>query len=396
MKKVLLLTAIFLTFIRPVNAGLVETYFDYAPTSTVTSVNLNGNFDNIRNVLNGGITGDNVDSPNGWRLVEILSSPPAAGNQGRVVFDSSTNTLKFDTGSDFITTAVLPNNQTFTGSNTFSGSVTTNGSFTANGTTNTIGNGGSDTLTLNVPGGITWTTGAGTWTLSGALTFSGTIADLGTVTTANIDGGTLDGVQIGGTTATGELIVNDSNDDADGLGSQGTSGQILTSQGAGVNPAFANNSRSNVIFAWAGWDAQSGSGGGSGIYIGTDQTPNSSIDTQNVFVKRTWANTANYGNMLAWKWTKVVGINTLTVNVRAWCALTDVTDAFVRLDVNNGTTGTSSDISASTTPAWQTAFTVDVSGLSNGTTYDMEIQAGTTDATGSADVYVSVIIIEGS
>jgi len=120
-----------------------------------------------------------------------------------------------------------------------SGSTTLTGTFAANGTTNSIGNGGSDTLTLNVPGGMTLSA-ATTWTLTGALTFSGTIADLGTVTTANIDGGTMDGVQIGGTTATGELIVNDASDDADGLGSQGTSGQFLKSAGAGANPTWGN------------------------------------------------------------------------------------------------------------------------------------------------------------
>lgn len=116
-------------------------------------------------------------------------------------------------------------------------SVANSGSTALNGTTNSIGNGGSDTLTLNVPGGMTLSA-ATTWTLTGALTFSGTIADLGTVTTANIDGGTMDGVQIGGTTATGELIVNDASDDADGLGSQGTSGQYLQSAGAGANPTW--------------------------------------------------------------------------------------------------------------------------------------------------------------
>ena len=56
--------------------------------------------------------------------------------------------------------------------------------------------------------------------------------------TSDINGGTMDSVQIGGTTATGEIIVNDSNDDADGLGSQGTSGQVLTSAGAGANPTW--------------------------------------------------------------------------------------------------------------------------------------------------------------
>ena len=69
------------------------------------------------------------------------------------------------------------------------------------------------------------------------ITSLGTITSL-VATTADINGGTLDGVQIGGTTATGELIVNNASDEADGLGSQGTSGQVLTSAGAGSNLTF--------------------------------------------------------------------------------------------------------------------------------------------------------------
>ena len=113
----------------------------------------------------------------------------------------------------------------------------------------------------------------GDWTFSGATVFGGnvtfagqTIADLGTVTTAifttadinggsidgvtlggasqvtvtdmDCNGGTLDGVQVSGTTATGELLVNNASDAADGLGAQGTTGQYLTSAGTGANPTF--------------------------------------------------------------------------------------------------------------------------------------------------------------
>lgn len=250
MRKIIL-TILLLLFSIPSQAGLVERYFDYGPTSTVTDVNLDGNINNILNEINGGLDGNNVDSANGWRLIEILSSSPSAGNQGRVVFLTSNNTLNFDTGATFITTAVLPNNQTFGGSNTFNGSTnfvgditgTTNFTGTTNlkGATNTIGDGGSDALTLNLGNGMS--SSAMTWTLTGALTISGTITDLGTVTTANIDGGTMDGVQIGGTTATGELIVNDASDDADGLGAQGTAGQFLMSNGTGVNPSFNGSAR---------------------------------------------------------------------------------------------------------------------------------------------------------
>jgi hypothetical protein len=51
----------------------------------------------------------------------------------------------------------------------------------------------------------------------------------------------LDGVQVGGITATGEILVNNSNDAASGLGSQGTTGQVLTSAGSGANPTWEPN-----------------------------------------------------------------------------------------------------------------------------------------------------------
>jgi len=103
----------------------------------------------------------------------------------------------------------------------------------------TLGGGASDSVTINANDGITYTPAA-TWTFTGAQTVSGTWADLGSVTTVDVNGGTLDGVQVGGTTATGELLVNDSSDGANGLGSQGTSGQFLQSAGAGSNPTWAS------------------------------------------------------------------------------------------------------------------------------------------------------------
>lgn len=90
----------------------------------------------------------------------------------------------------------------------------------------------NDTVTF---GGVT-ITDLGTVTTA-AFT---AITNLGTVTTADINGGTLDGVNIGTETATGMLIVNNSSNDADGLGSQGTEGQYLQSAGSDANPTWAN------------------------------------------------------------------------------------------------------------------------------------------------------------
>jgi len=258
-KKIFLI--IFLLICTNVHAGTVSRYFDYGVNSTVTSTNLNGNFDNILNTINGDLDNNNANVDGGYRFIEVLAALPAAGNQGRVVFLTANNTLNFDTGTSFLATALLANSQTFSGINTFTGNVLFNADVS-------IGNGGSDKLTINAPGGITYTPAA-TWTFTGNQTVSGTWADAGTMTTVDIDGGTIDGVtigataaptvtdlgsvatadinggtmdgvQVGGTTATGELLVNNASDAADGLGAQGDSGQFLQSAGAGANPVFAD------------------------------------------------------------------------------------------------------------------------------------------------------------
>ena len=81
----------------------------------------------------------------------------------------------------------------------------------------------------------------GDWTFEGQTNIDNLVASLASIGTADINGGTLDGVNIGTTTATGELIVNNASDAADGLGDQGTSGEVLTSAGSGANPTWESS-----------------------------------------------------------------------------------------------------------------------------------------------------------
>ena len=207
--KRLILLIIFLLFTVNVYADQV-TMPQYGPTSTLTNVNLNERWNLLTNEINGNLDNTNADTDGGFRFVEILSSLPAAGNQGRVVFDTGNNTLNFDTGFTFLATALLANSQTFTGTNTFTGAV-------------------------NISGLLT---------VTGNSTFAGTtIADLGIVTTSvlsttDINDGTMDNVQVDGSTTEGMLFVTDSSNDLSELGSQGTAGQILQSAGAGAAPTF--------------------------------------------------------------------------------------------------------------------------------------------------------------
>ncbi len=249
MKKFLIL---FLLFCSPVFADTI-TMPQYNTGGTVTAVNQNNRFNLLTNLVNGALNNENADVDGGFRFIEVLASLPSPGNQGRVVFLTADNTLNFDTGLTFLATALLANTQTFTGVNTFSGNTIFNGTLDANSTTTlagattisgvlnatndvTLGAGSGDQLTINMNDGITYTPGA-TWTFASDQTVSGSWANLGTVNTANIDGGTLDKVQIGGATVTGTIFYNDSNDNATII-VPGATGTVLTSRGTTAIPAW--------------------------------------------------------------------------------------------------------------------------------------------------------------
>ncbi len=87
--------------------GMVATpYYSYGPTSNITDENLNGNFNRLINILND-LDNDNAATDRGYRFIEVVGALPVAGNQGRVVFVTSNNTLYFDNGSQFVQAATM-------------------------------------------------------------------------------------------------------------------------------------------------------------------------------------------------------------------------------------------------------------------------------------------------
>ena len=151
----------------------------------------------------------------------------------RLVIDRNTGLFNYQ-GSDITTSGTVT-------STTFVGALTGNASTATILATardiNGVSFDGSANITVTADANTLSNTTLKSTVVSSSLTSLGTIGSL-VVTTADINGGTLDGVQIGGTTATGEMFVNNASDDADGLGSQGDSGQVLTSAGAGANPTW--------------------------------------------------------------------------------------------------------------------------------------------------------------
>ena len=97
-KLFLLLLFIFPTL---VSATQIQYGTTYAPNGQVTNTNLNGNFNNISNVVNGNIDNTNVNTTSGYRLYQTVAVLPSAGNQGAVYFLTSDNSLNFDNGSSF-------------------------------------------------------------------------------------------------------------------------------------------------------------------------------------------------------------------------------------------------------------------------------------------------------
>ena len=161
----------------------------------VDNININGN------TISSTDTNGNVTiTPDGTGSVVISKVDVADGEiDGTVIGANSASTGSF-------TTLNATGGGSLTGTWTDLGSVTTldiNGG-TIDGTTQASG-----TINGPIAAGGTWTAAA-TWTLpaltlggtvtSNGQSFSGTIADLGTVTTADINGGTIDNTVIGGTT----------------------------------------------------------------------------------------------------------------------------------------------------------------------------------------------------
>jgi hypothetical protein len=143
-------------------------------------------------------------------------------------------------------------------------------------------------------------------------------------------------------------------------------------------------SLSNVIFSWAGSFTTQGSN--SGLYVGTDISP-STFTADYMFFGIV---DTNYAQMLSSKYTKLPGQTTITIFANLWNDHSGNT-AHCLVDIG-GQTGEVSRATA-TTPGWATSSTVDVSGLDDGTTYDIAISIKRTGTNSVTSSLGSVILI---
>lgn len=99
-KRLLLTIFLILGLSFPSHAYQIGFYEEYGISSEVNYLNLNGNLRNIINAINGGLDNTNIEDT--FNLVEILGALPVAGNEGRPVYLTPSNTFHFDDGTAWV------------------------------------------------------------------------------------------------------------------------------------------------------------------------------------------------------------------------------------------------------------------------------------------------------
>lgn len=159
----------------------------------------------------------------------------------------------------------------------------------------------------------------------------------------------------------------------------GVSGQFLQTQGASSNSQWATVSiPSNVLFQYSGSVDQKTDCGE------VEQSSlNYNSNTAGIYRYLYNSNGSTVKTVWSSKFTKIMGINTITIYARAWNATTDTTTVTVSVGGQTGSSTTSS-----TTPVWIN-FTIDVSSLTNTTVYDVFIQLSSTGANSICGTLIS-------
>lgn len=172
----------------------------------------------------------------------------------------------------------------------------------------------------------------------------------------------------------------------------GTAGQVLTTGGAAANPSWSTlAATSNVIFSYGfGGDFASND-------YGFVVTPSSAQpDATEALRQPLWINdTATYRTMIRSQFSKISTIDTVRFYAYVSHSDNDAGAGGVTCDIQLNVGGQTGSVSSSKglngTREWING-TVDVSGLSNGTFYDVEIQLRVSDAGAAEDAYLENIV----
>jgi hypothetical protein len=142
-------------------------------------------------------------------------------------------------------------------------------------------------------------------------------------------------------------------------------------------------SRSNVIFEWHGMDSRDAS---AGILEGTSLTPAINNTLYHFLGK---AGTS-YQSVLTGKFTKIAGISTITIHAKLWA---NTNNSYIQVNIGGQVNNVDCYVSAVTTPTWATPQTIDVSGLTNGTTYNITVSLKNNSSGNSVSYCSNVMLI---
>lgn len=134
---------------------------------------------------------------------------------------------------------------------------------------------------------------------------------------------------------------------------------------------------SNVLFQYQGVIDGTAGASGDGETNAATLTPVYGVTTIYRFLATSARNIGSGAGNTVWstKWIKISGVNTITIYTRLWVAVTTGSGQ-PKLTVAIGSaSGSVSATAGLVTPTWY-SFTIDVSGLSNGTTYDVTASLG--------------------
>lgn len=159
-------------------------------------------------------------------------------------------------------------------------------------------------------------------------------------------------------------------------------------------------SLSNVIHSWRGIDnftTTPADGEAAKVTNAVAQNPANTGGGNEIIACLVFNNANQTLIYPSFKWTKIAGVNTLTVFTRAWGSFGGPTTAFtLRINIGAGAVTGDSVAITGTTPAWITAFTADVSGLVDGTVYEIFLSRANNNASGTGNSWLSAFIIEAS
>lgn len=184
----------------------------------------------------------------------------------------------------------------------------------------------------------------------------------------------------------GSILVQNTANVGIGTFGQGTSGQILTSGGPAVNPVWITTPViKTVLFEYTG--QVNSSGASIGEVVGTSLNAGAATGSYRYLESIN----AGYSSLQSWKFIKDSNVNTVTVWTKLWIATGAAAQSQLKVDIgtaNGNVAGTIGQL----TPEWK-SFTIDVSGLVNGSTYD--VTASLQDGQGNNGIRVFCGVIMG-